>query len=264
MSKVFEKIVYKQLYGYFLKNKLIYDSQYGFREDHSTESASLEFCDRILKYLDEGKLPVTVFLDLSKAFDTLDHNILLNKLKYYGIHGVALKWFESYLTQRHQYIECNELTSNMLPIQTRVPQGSILGPLLFLIYMNDIYIVSDKFSSILYADDTTLDSPLCSFDVVNQSKSLNIETVSNNINLELKKITDWLAVNKLSLNAKKTKFMVFHYPQKKLTNLIPKLKIHDIQIERVSEFNFLGLTVDENMSWKAHTHIKFPIKYLVL
>ena len=254
ISKVIEKIVYKQLYDYFVKNKLIYSSQYGFRKDHSTELASLELCDRILGYLDEGKLPITIFLDLSKAFDTLDHKILLSKLKYYGVNGIALKWFHSYLTNRYQYIQYNDVTSTMLTIETGVPQGSILGPLLFLIYMNDIYLVSDKFSSILYADDTTLDSPITSFDIVTDGCKFNKEALSENINAEIKLITDWLAVNKLSLNAKKTKFMFFHFPQRNITSYIPDLTINNIVIERVTKFNFLGLTLDEHMSWKSHTH----------
>ena len=254
ISKVFEKVVYKQLYSYFQSQKLLYKSQYGFREDHSTELASLELCDRIFKYLDEGKLPITIFLDLSKAFDTLDHDILLHKLKYYGIKNKEQAWFKSYLTDRHQYIQYTETSSDILKIHTGVPQGSILGPLLFLIYMNDIYLVTDKFNSILYADDTTLDSPLCSFDIFSNKTIYDKDTVTNNINLEIKKITDWLALNKLSLNVKKTKFMIFHYRQKNISRFIPEIRIGETIIERVHDFNFLGLTIDENMTWKSHIH----------
>ena len=254
ISKVFEKVVFKQVYEYFQANKLLYKSQYGFRIDHSTELASLELCDRLLKHMDEGKLPITIFLDLSKAFDTLDHEILLNKLHYYGIRNNSLNWFQSYLTDRKQYIQYDETSSEMLKIHTGVPQGSILGPLLFLIYMNDIHLVTEKFSSILYADDTTLDSPLCSFDVMANNRSYNKDTIGQNINCELKKVTDWLSINKLSLNVKKTKFMIFHYRQKNISQYIPEIMIGGMKIERVHDFNFLGLTIDENMSWKAHIH----------
>ena len=163
ISKVFEKIVFDQLYQYFTDNDLIFTSQYGFRKLHSTELASIELIDRIAQYMDSGKLPLSIFLDLSKAFDTLDHSILLDKLKFYGISNTPLKWFQSYLRSRQQFVEFDGTCSGITFINTGVPQGSILGPLLFLIYMNDIHTASDKFDMILYADDTNLISPLCSF-----------------------------------------------------------------------------------------------------
>ena len=113
--------------------------------------------------MDRKEISFSIFLDLSKAFDALNHGILLTKLRYYGIQGIALNWFQSYLTKRSQYVQCNDNSSSIREIETGVPRGSILGPLLFIIYMNDIHTVSDKFSFILYADDTTLISPLCSF-----------------------------------------------------------------------------------------------------
>ena len=153
-SKIFEKAVFIQLYEYFNKNNLLYKSQYGFRTLHSTKLASLEIIDIIGKDLDNGKLPIGVFLDLSKAFDTLDHTILLDKLLYYGIKGTELAWFKSYLTNRTQFVSYNGTNSRTLTITTGVPQGSILGPLLFIIYMNDIHNASSKFHAILFADDT--------------------------------------------------------------------------------------------------------------
>ena len=253
LSKVFEKVVFNQLYNYFTCNKLFYSSQYGFRQLHSTELASLELVDRITKYIDEGKLPLSVFLDLSKAFDTIDHRILLQKLKYYGVSDTPLKWLRSYLSDRKQCVYYEGVFSDELSVCTGVPQGSILGPLLFIIYMNDIYEASDKFQLILYADDTNMVAPLCSFSPDMALKNITTKQLSCNINKELNQIQDWLLVNKLTLNVDKTKFMIFHNRQRKVEGLIPKLKINCKEIERVSTFNFLGLTIDENVNWHAHT-----------
>ena len=161
ISKIFERVAFNQLYDYFSSNGLLYESQYGFRKLHSTELAALEFTDKISQEMDAKKIPFSIFLDLSKAFDTLDHNVLLSKLNYYGIKDTALDWFKSYLTNRTQYVDCNGISSSIREIETGVPQGSILGPLLFIIYMNDIHTVSDNLNFILYADDTTLSSPMC-------------------------------------------------------------------------------------------------------
>ena len=207
ISKVFEKVAFDQLYDYLSLHGLLFDSQYGFRKHHSTELAALELTDRIRHEMDQKKVPFAVFLDLSKAFDTLNHGILLTKLKYYGIKDTPLDWFKSYLTQRLQYVEFDGTASSTRVIETGVPQGSMLGPLLFIIYMNDIHKVSANLKFILYADDTTITSPLCSFIHGGNGDISLVETL---INLELCKISDWLAVNKLSLNVQKTKFMVFH------------------------------------------------------
>ena len=138
ISKVFERIIFNQIHNYFHVNNLHFCSQYGFRKEHSTELAVLELIDRITQLLDKGTTPINVYFDLSKAFDTLDHNILLHKLKYYGIEGTALRLFESYLNERQQYVDLGGTTSNNNRILTGVPQGSILGTLLFIIYINDI------------------------------------------------------------------------------------------------------------------------------
>ena len=153
---MFERVIFEQLYNYLNSLNLFYHGQYGFRENHSSELTALELIDRIIQYLDKGETPISVFLDLSKAFDTLDHSILLSKLEYYGIRNNALKLFTNYLSNRKQYVVLDTVQSNSVKIVTGVPQGSILGPLLFTIYINDIIKCSDKFKLIMYADDTTL------------------------------------------------------------------------------------------------------------
>ena len=245
LSKVFEKVIFKQLYQYFQDKKLFYSAQYGFREGHSTELAALELVDRITLDMDRMNTPISIFLDLSKAFDTLNHEILLDKLNYYGVGGVAQQLMKSYLCNRHQFVEIENTQSETLPLTTGVPQGSILGPLLFLIYINDISQASKHFKFIIYADDTNLNTNLEL--VTKQSRGSDMSTV---INLDLKEISDWLACNKLSLNVKKTKYMIFHKPQKRIPSL--KLILNDTNIDRVSNFDFLGITLNEHLNWKSH------------
>ena len=232
------------------ENKLLYSSQYGFREKHSTELAAMELTDKIFNHLDNKKTPLAIFIDLSKAFDTIDHAILLEKLKYYGIQGTALKWFTSYLSHRTQFVQYKDQTSSKSEITTGVPQGSILGPLLFIIYINDLKNITKSFKFITYADDTTLIEPICSF---RNPADQSLKNLEDTINKELNKVVEWLALNKLSLNAKKTKMMIFHYKQRNIGKHLPRLKINNTEIERVKEFNFLGVTIDENMTWNAHT-----------
>ena len=245
ISKIFEKVIFTQLYNYFHEKKLFYNAQYGFREKHSTEFAALELVDRITVEMDKMDTPISIFLDLSKAFDTLDHNILLTKLDYYGIKGIAHKLMKSYLTDRKQFVEIENTRSSSLTLTTGVPQGSILGPLLFLIYINDISKASNIFKFIIYADDTNLNTTLEL--VAKKDQSADVCVTLNN---ELTNISDWLKSNKLSLNVTKSKYMIFHMPQRKIPDL--QLIINNTQIERVSTFDFLGLTLNENLNWKSH------------
>ena len=250
-SKIFERVVYNQLYNHLQLNKLLYESQYGFRKSHSTELAALELIDSIYRNLDQGKTPIAIFLDLSKAFDTIDHKILINKLHHCGCRNTSLNWFKSYLTERSQYVIINDTMSKTLQITTGVPQGSVLGPLLFLIYINDLSRATDKFKYILFADDTNLISNTCSFK--NNSSQNNIDQISLNINVELGKISDWMSANKLSLNTSKSKFIIFSYRQKKMEKIkTPILKINGSRIERKREANFLGLFINEHMNWNTH------------
>ena len=151
-----EKIICNQLSSDFENNKLFYDSQYGFRPNHCTEQATLELTDRIIAAMDNNDVPLGMFLDLSKAFDTIDHNILLQTLEHYGVEDIPLQLFKNYLTNRKEYVKLYDIKSNLLQIKTGVPQGSILGPLLFIIYIHDFSRASTIFDLICYADDTTL------------------------------------------------------------------------------------------------------------
>ena len=189
--------------------------------------------------MDNNNIPISIFLDMSKAFDTIDHNILLAKLKHYGLDGIPLNLCKCYLTNRTQYVDINSTKSNILPITTGVPQGSILGPLLFIIYVNDLSNSSQVFDFISYADDTTLLSTLG-----------NLNTTAQ-LNVELANVNEWLEINQLSLNKDKCKYMVFHMPQKRF--IAPRPQINTTIIEKVNEFNFLGLILDTHLNWKKHS-----------
>ena len=197
ISKVLERVVYDQLYTYFTTNHYLSENQYGFLKLHSTELATLELTDRINLELDKGNSPLAIFLDMSKAFDTLNHNILVSKLNYYGIKNASLNWFRTYLKNRLQFVQIDQQKSKTMSISQGVPQGTILGPLLFLIYINDIQYSSKLFNFIKYADDTTLFNPMAD---PNQRNSTIINT-------ELKNVSKWLKINKLSLNTTKTKYI---------------------------------------------------------
>ena len=218
-SKIFEKIVQKQLYNYLNDKNLLYDSQHGFRENYSTESAVIELTDYIKLHVDNQHIPICLFLDLSKAFDTINFDILLLKLKHMGLSNMALNWFESYLKNRKQFVTFNGCNSDFLETKTGVPQGSVLGPLLFLIYINDLCNVSNLFKVICFADDSTLIISIC-YSSTTCKLCSNSNIFNNNmINLELNKIYNWFCINKLSINPDKTKFMIFKNKQRDLSNI---------------------------------------------
>ena len=176
-SKILEKIMYKRVIKYLDKNNILFQSQYGFRKKHSTNLATIELMTKILQAIENGEYTVGVFLDLAKAFDSVNHEILLRKLEHYGIRGIVLEWFTNYLTNRKQIVKYKFEKSERLTIKCGVPQGSVLGPLLFLIYMNDISRCSEILSVILFADDTNL-----------FYSHKNIDTLNKTVNQELKKI----------------------------------------------------------------------------
>ena len=239
-SKILEKIIYKRVLKYLDKHNMLFQGQYGFRKNHSTNLATIELTTKLLQAIDNNEYTIGVFLDLAKAFDTVNHEILLKKLEHYGIRGIALKWFENYLTNRKHIVKYKLEKSVSLTVKCGVPQGSILGPLLFLIYMNDISRCSEILSIILFADDTNL--------FFNHK---NLDTLQMTMNNELSNIASWLSANKLSLNIKKTHFIIFKSRGKKINQNV-SIKIDNQEIEQVKHTKFLGLHIDNELSWKYH------------
>ena len=191
-SKLLERAIYKRLITFLNENKILYDYQFDFREAYSTELALTLFLDKVTNALENKEFVIGIFLDLSKAFDTINLKILLKKLESYGIRGIALTWFRNYISNRSQYVIYNGKCSAHQTLKCGVPQGSILGPLLFLLYINDLHLVSDKLFSLLFADDTT-------FLITGK----NPNQVNDILNNEMGKISQWFKVNQLSVNFKK-------------------------------------------------------------
>ena len=239
LSKVFEKIMYNRVTAFLEMFQVLNINQYGFRKKSSTHMALLLFLDKVVQAIENGEYAVGIFLDFSKAFDTVDHTILLEKLDHYGIRGCALSWLTSYLSNRMQYVTYNGSTSKQQMIQCGVPQGSILGPLLFLIYINDLCIICKNTIPVLFADDTNL-----------FSSGSDIASLQDGINDDLKIISEWLKVNKLSLNIKKTHYMCFTAKNKIRPSL--SLQIDGETINEVDNTKFLGVIIDNKLNWKDH------------
>ena len=200
--------------------------------------------DELCKSFNNNKFSLGVFIDLSKAFDTVDHEILFTKLKHYGIKGNNLKWFKSYLSNRKQFISyAQNKNSEIMQIKCGVPQGSILGPLLFLIYVNDLHLSSNLLQPIMFADDTNL-----------FYSHKDRKTLFKTVNEELVKINNWFRANKLSLNADKTKYTFFHKlaSSDHIPLKLPNLTINGTNIKRSYAIKFLGVIIDENITWKYH------------
>ena len=193
VAKIIEKLIHNQIYEYLIKSNLRTNSQHGFRSNHSTVTALLDVTNRWYQNMDIGQLNGVVFLGLKKAFDTVDHYTLFRKLDIYGIRGSALVWINSYLTGRTQYCQVDGHLSDPLCVTTGIPQGSALGPLLFLIYINDIPQCLEHTNANMFADDTQI-----------ETSGYDINVTAETLNKDLENVLTWMSANKLTLNRTKT------------------------------------------------------------
>ena len=240
-AKIFEKVIKHRITIFLDDNNLITDNQFGFRKFHSTELAVVDIQNTLLRNLDNNKLTCTIFLDLAKAFDSVDHAILIKKLERYGIRGMPLQLLKSYLSNRQHLTKLNGIESNLKLLDIGVPQGSVLGPLLFLLFINDLPLVTN-FNVKLFADDTFL-----------SLEGDDFKHLQRKSNIELKKISKWFSANKLTLNVSKSKFMIIKRGNKK-----PKdsfiLKFNGKKMEQCVSYKYLGIHLDEKLNWKTHVN----------
>ena len=247
-SKILEKLMYTRLLNFVNKYKLLYKFQFGFRENYGTTLALIYLTDYLCQALNNGDYIIGICIDLAKAFDTVDHNILFKKLYSYGIRGIALEWFKSYLNERKQCVKFSNNLSYPSTINCGVPQGSILGPILFLLYVNDLANVSKLLFLIMFADDTNI-----------FVTGKNINNMIQILNSELMKIVEWMNANKISLNVKKTQFMIVS-GSKTVSQGMDDVKINGNKIEMVNCTKFLGVYIDNKLSWAKHiAYIKSKI-----
>ena len=208
-SKLIEKLMHQRLYKSLELCNVLYSLQLGFREKHSANHALISMTEAIKSTIDNKRFGCGVFIDLKNAFDTVNHDIVLKKLEHYGARGTAFDWFSSYLSNREQFVSVNGQVSEELAINCGVPQGSVLGPLLFLLYINDLPNASKVLSFYFFADDTNI-----------YFESTNLLHLQKTMNKHLRYVKKWLDANKLALNLDKTNFVLFHSPQVSITELI--------------------------------------------
>ena len=242
LGKCIEYFVNQNLVEYIKNNNILNDRQFGFRKENSTTYLMLELFDKVFSSKEKGKKPAILFLDIKKAFDTVNHDILLKKLKHYGINGIVYKWFKGYLSNRYQSTKLGKRISIALLILWGVPQGSILGPILFSIFINDIVSICKKSIPFLFADDGAL-----YFDNIDRN-------IYENVKSEVKSIVTWLSANKLCLNADKTKIMIFDNEANldQIHVMTEKSSLLTIKEEKVRTKKYLGLVLDHKLKFTEH------------
>ena len=252
LSKVLEKVMYKRTYNFLNNSRHFFNSQYGFRTGHSCQEAIAELIGEIARNNDMGCHAIGVFLDLSKVFDTLEHDVLFEKLSKYGIRGVTPNWYKSYLTNRQLRVKClvsstqKQEYSDYSPVEYGTPQGSCLGPLLFLVFINDLHRNLNHCNDIQFADDTTI-----------YKGHRSMRYLKWCIEMDLYNISDWFKANKLTLNISKSVYMIFS--RKNHTDI--DLKLGDNKLPKVTITNFLGMWIDQNLNWNEHlSKLKTKVK----
>ena len=245
LSKLLEKVMYSRVYRFLENTGQIFPSQYGFRISHSCENAISELISTIVKGREQGLYTVSLFLDLSKAFDSLEHTMMLKKLETYGIRGKALDWFRSYLSSRQIRTKCliegsgKIEISNYTPINYGAPQGSCLGPLLFLIFTNDLHQQLQHCSSILFADDTTL-----------YKSHRNLVYLQWCIQDDMNRLIQYFRINKLTLNLNKTICVLFQKNKRDIQEI--QLHLGNQILKNKCESKFLGVILDQHLTWSSH------------
>ena len=240
-GKLLEKIVHKRISSFLEERNFLTKNQGGFRKGFSTVSTIADLTDDIFQNINKGYTTMAAFIDLKKAFDTVNFDILIRKLYKAGIRSSVLDWCVNYLTNRCQRTHVNGITSDRLSVTCGVPQGSVLGPLLFLVYINDLDAALDSCKAKLYADDTVL-----------YQSGVNVQEASGKLQTSLNKFCSWAKVNKLTINVNKTKLMVFGSRSKVKKAKDVKIYIHDILLQRVPTFKYLGLVLDQTLTYNHH------------
>ena len=243
INKIFEKLMYNMVYKFLEENKSLYSLQFGFRSKHSTAHALIQINEKIKNALDNHNHVCGVFIDLQKAFDTVNHDILIDKLSYYGIRGIPNQWFKSYLSNRKQYVSINGYNSDTMNIKHGVPQGSVLGPLLFLIYINDLYKCLAYSTAYHFADDTNLL-------VISKTQ----KQMQKHINIDLKLLHKWLIANKISLNCSKTELIIFPGTTNDI-NFEYNIKINGHKLTPTNKLMYLGVIVDNKLNGEFHCQV---------
>ena len=244
MEKVYGKVMEKRVYNFLTSTGQICDTQYGFRSKHSCDHAVAQVVGTILKNLENKRTTISVMLDLSKAFDTIEHHIMLQKLELYGVRGICLNWFGSYLENRQMRIKCRvtstqgEVLSDSHTVNYGTPQGSCLGPLIFLIFVNDMQLHLTDVDSVEFTDDTTI-----------LFSHRNVNYLRYCVERELEVLTDWFRANKLTLNVDKSVFLVFNQTGHHSSQ---PLMIGSKPIKQAKETKFLGTWLDDQLNWKSH------------